>query len=338
MRNVTTQLKIGLALLMMLAACPLRAEPVRIQLNWVAGADHAPLYYALQQGWFAARNVDLQVTPGGGSAFTLAALGRGEFDMGIADLLTVMRGPAGAQSVIAVMNLFVNAPHSFYWLKDSGIHGLADFPGRRLGTLKDDPARRLWRALAARTGVDADSVTWVDMAHSMKVEALAAGRIDVATNAFFHNHAAYEEAFGARLVELRWRTLGFNPSSNAIIARTEFLAAHAGAVTAVVQVMQRAVSVCLRDPDPCLRALLDANPHLDAANTRRNWLLVEELLRAPDADTTVGVFDRQRLQADQAMLVEYFGIKASDPWDSIASNAWIAPAITFSNASPATTR
>ncbi|MEO9781327.1 MAG: hypothetical protein ABJH07_23030 [Sedimentitalea sp.] len=26
-------------------------EPVSLILNWTAGADHAPLYYAFSQGW-----------------------------------------------------------------------------------------------------------------------------------------------------------------------------------------------------------------------------------------------------------------------------------------------
>lgn len=316
-------------LVFMALAWASRAEQIRLQLNWAPGADHAPLYYALEQGWFAARGVDVRIAPGGGSAFTLAAVAKGEFDVGIADLLTVMRGDTGARPVTAVMNLFVNAPHSFYWLRDSGIGGLADFPGRRLGTLPDDPARKLWRALAQRAGIDADGVTWVDMAHNMKVSALAEGRIDVATNAFFHNHAAYEAAFGERLVELPWRRLGFNPSSNAIIANTRFLASHADDVRAFVTGMQRAVRACLHDAEPCLRALLRANPHLDEVNTRRNWRLVELLLRNADGLATVGAFDAERLRADHAMLVRYFGIAATDAADTIASNAWLAPEIIF---------
>lgn len=319
----------AVALLLALAAWPAHAAQVRLQLNWAPGADHAPLYYALEQGWFAARGVDLQVTPGGGSAFTLDAVAKGEFDLGIADLLTVMRGWSRGTEVIAVMNVFVNAPHSFYWLKDSGIRGLQDFPGRRLGTLREDPARRLWRDLAARAGVAADSVVWVDMAHNMKVAALAEGRIDVATNPFFHNHAAYEAAFGDRLVELPWRTLGFNPYSNSVIAHPAFLARESAVAGAFVQVMQRAIGTCLRAPDPCLDALLRANSFLDAAATRRNWKLVAPLLRAQDDSAVIGAFDAIRLRADRALLEATFGAgQAFDP-GLRARNDWLDPSLRF---------
>lgn len=327
--GITLLLSLVTALSCALAAAPARATQVRLQLNWAPGADHAPLYYALEQGWFAARGVELRVTPGGGSAFTLDAVAAAEHDMGIADLFTVMRGWSRDKSVTAVMNLFVNAPHTFYWLKDSGIRGIADFPGRRLGALRDDPARRLWRALAGDAGIDADSVMWVDMAHNMKVAALAEGRIDVATNPFFHNHAGYEAAFGERLVTLPWRALGFNPYSNSLIVHPAFLAREGTAVAAVAQTLQRAVAQCLRVPDPCLQALLRANDFLEEGATRRNWRLVETLLRAQHEDAIVGAFDPARLRADQALMTQLFGAgTAFDPVER-ASNAWLDPALTF---------
>lgn len=302
----------GMVLLLLLLAAPRLAAAgtgVRLQLNWAPGADHAPLYYALDQGWFAQQGVALQVSPGGGSAFTLEAVASAQFDVGIADLFTVMRGWARDQPVTAVMNLFANAPHTFYWLRDSGIGGIADLPGRRLGALPDDPARRLWRVLARRAGVDPDSVRWVDVTHNMKVPALADGRIDVATNPFFHNHAGYETAFGERLVELPWRTLGFNPYSNSLIVHTAFLERERAAVAAVVRTLQRAVAACLHTPEPCLQALLRANPHLEEGATRRNWLLVDALLRPNEPQAALGAFQTERLRADYGVLTEAYGVE-----------------------------
>lgn len=303
--------------------------PVRMQLNWAPGADHAPLYYAMEQGWFGDQGVALEIAPGGGSVFTVDAVAGAQFDVGIADLFTVMRAWSKGKEVTAVMSLFVNAPHAFYWLKESGIREVADFPGRRLGTLPEDPARRLWRALAQQAGVPADSVIWVDMAHNMKVAALQEGRIEVATNAFFHNHASYESAFGERLVTLPWRNLGFNPYSNSLIVHPAFLAREPGAVGAIVHTLQRAVRLCLQLPEPCLRALLKANDSLEEAPTRRNWQLVEALLRADAADAIVGAFREERLRADQQVLDTWFGIDKPFDVTQRATNALIDPALTF---------
>ena len=35
------------------------AEKVEFILNWIAGGDHAPYYYALQQGWYKDAGIDL---------------------------------------------------------------------------------------------------------------------------------------------------------------------------------------------------------------------------------------------------------------------------------------
>ena len=39
------------------------ATELSLQLNWKAGGDHAPIYYALSQGWYADAGVELEVTP-----------------------------------------------------------------------------------------------------------------------------------------------------------------------------------------------------------------------------------------------------------------------------------
>ena len=42
------------------------AEPVTFVLNWVAGGDHAPVYWAKEQGWYADAGIDLTIEEGRG--------------------------------------------------------------------------------------------------------------------------------------------------------------------------------------------------------------------------------------------------------------------------------
>ena len=64
----------GLRILSLAGAAALAAGPAAAQtkmsfiLNWIAGGDHAPYYYAKKEGWYAKEGIDLDIEQGKGSA------------------------------------------------------------------------------------------------------------------------------------------------------------------------------------------------------------------------------------------------------------------------------
>ena len=66
------------------------STPVGFVLNWIAGGDHAPYYYAKQEGWYEAAGLDLSIEVGQGSTFAAQRVGLGQTPIGLADLGTVL--------------------------------------------------------------------------------------------------------------------------------------------------------------------------------------------------------------------------------------------------------
>ena len=73
-----------------LAASAQAAEKVSFILNWVAGGDHAPYYYAKKLGWYEQAGIDIDLIQGKGSAVAAQRAGAGVDQFGLADLSTVM--------------------------------------------------------------------------------------------------------------------------------------------------------------------------------------------------------------------------------------------------------
>ncbi len=63
--------------------------------------------------------------------------------------------------------------------------------------------RALWPALAAKTGVDAKSVTWVNVDPNGKIPALKSKAIDVTTN-FYNLHELMKRELGDDMGYLSW--------------------------------------------------------------------------------------------------------------------------------------
>jgi NitT/TauT family transport system substrate-binding protein len=291
------------------AAAPAVAQQrIDFILNWVPGGDHAPYYYAKKQGWYAKEGIELNLEPGKGSALATQKVGAGANPVGLADMGGVLVAKGKGAPNVAVFNVYANSPQGLYWLKSSGIKGIKDFPGKKIGNPAADGARTMWPALAKANGIDPKSVTWVNIDANAKLSALKAKSIDVTTS-FYNLHHVFKRELGEDMGFLAWRDIGLNPYGNSVIVNADYLKKNKPTVAKFVRVTQRAFAHCAKEPKPCVQALIDANGALSFDNELVNWELVEVLMSDKISQTVaLGWHDDARMQADYALVRDYVGI------------------------------
>lgn len=292
-----------------LAATPAAAQQkLDFILNWVPGGDHAPYYYAKKQGLYAKEGIDLNLEPGKGSALATQKVGAGANPIGLADMGGVLVAKGKGANTVAVFNVYANSPQGLYWLKSSGIKGIKDFPGKKIGNPAADGARTMWPALAKANGIDPKSITWVNIDANAKLSALKSKAIDITTS-FYNIHHVFQKELGADMGFLAWRDIGLNPYGNSVIVNAEFLAKNKPLVDKFVKVTQRAFAACVKDPKPCVQALIDANGALSLENETVNWQLVEVLMSDKfSREVALGIHDDARMKADYELVRDYVGI------------------------------
>jgi len=311
------------------AASPAIAAQQKLDfiLNWVPGGDHAPYYYAKKMGWYAKEGIDLSLEPGKGSALATQKVGAGANPIGLADMGGVLVGKSKGADVVAVYNVYANSPQGLYWLKSSGIRGIKDFPGKKIGNPAADGARTMWPALAKANGIDPKSVTWVNIDANAKLGALKAHAIDVTTS-FYNLHHVFKRELGDDMGFLAWRDVGLNPYGNSVIVNGAYLAKHKPLIRKFVRVTQRAFSTCVKDPKPCVQALIDANGALKFDNELTNWGLVEVLMSDKfSRDVALGWHDPKRMQDDYNLVKEYIGIEKPFDVKKVYTNEFLNKSI-----------
>jgi NitT/TauT family transport system substrate-binding protein len=277
-------------------------------LNWVPGGDHAPYYYAKKLGLYAKEGIVLNLEPGKGSALATQKVGAGANPIGLADMGGVLVAKGKGADTVAVFNVYANSPQGLYWLKSSGIKGIKDFPGKKIGNPAADGARTMWPALAKANGIDPKSITWVNIDANAKLSALKSKAIDITTS-FYNIHHIFQRELGADMGFLAWREVGLNPYGNSVIVNAEFLAKNKPAIGKFVKVTQRAFAACVKDPKPCVQALIDANGALSFDNELVNWQLVEVLMSDKTSrEVALGIHDDARMKADYELVRDYVGI------------------------------
>lgn len=277
-------------------------------LNWVPGGDHAPYYFARKQGWYAQAGIDLVLEPGRGSALATQRVGAGANPIGLADMGGVLVAKGKGADLVAVFNVYANSPQGLYWLKSSGIRGVKDLAGKRIGNPAADGARTMWPALAKANGMDPKSVTWVNIDANAKLSALKAKAID-ATTSFYNIHHIFQAELGDDMGFLAWRDAGLNPYGNSVIVNADFLAKNRPLIDRFVKVTQRAFAACVAQPNPCVQALVEANGALKFDNELTNWRLVEVLMSDRfSREMALGIHEDGRMKADYELVREYIGI------------------------------
>ena len=69
-----------------LGASPATAQKITFSLNWVAGGDHAPYFYAQKTGSYKQAGLDVNFETGRGSAASAQKVGAGQSQLGLSDM------------------------------------------------------------------------------------------------------------------------------------------------------------------------------------------------------------------------------------------------------------
>jgi NitT/TauT family transport system substrate-binding protein len=296
-----------------LAAGPAAAQKITFTLNWVAGGDHAPYFYAQKMGWYKQAGLDVEFETGRGSAVSAQKVGAGATQMGLSDMAVVLNAIGKGADLVAIMNVYANSPQGLYWLKSSGIKGIKDFVGKKIGNPPGDAARTMWPAIARANGIDPKSVTWVNIDANSKLSALKAKSIDVTTS-FYNIHHIFARELKDDMGFIAWRNVGLNPYGNSIVANGKWLKANRDKAAAFVKVTQKAFADCVKAPEPCVKALVEAHGALKLDNEMVNWQLVTVLMSDETSrGVALGWHDDKRMAADYKLVAEY--VKIDKPFN-----------------------
>jgi NitT/TauT family transport system substrate-binding protein len=281
------------------------AQTITFTLNWVAGGDHAPYFYAQKMGWYKQAGIDVNFETGRGSAMSAQKVGAGASQLGLSDMAGVLLFRGKGADLVGVMNVYANSPQGLYWLKSSGIQGVKDLAGKKIGNPAGDGARTMWPALAKRVGIDPGSVTWVNIDANAKLSALKAKTID-ATTSFFNLHHVFARELGGDMGFLAWKDAGVNPYGNSIIVNGAWLKGNRDKVAKFVNITQKAFADCTKKPEPCIEALVEANGALLFKNELENWHLVTMLMNDETSrNVALGWHDDKRMADDYKLVDEY---------------------------------
>src|SRR5260370_42698485 len=77
------------------------ADKVSLRLDWVYGSEHAPIFLAIEKGFFKDENIDLNLMPGEASSVTAKLVANRDTDFGYATADQVLIGAKRGLPLVA---------------------------------------------------------------------------------------------------------------------------------------------------------------------------------------------------------------------------------------------
>ena len=251
-------------LLLMFVFClgPVRAaetKNVRIMMDWVLQATHVPFFVADERGYFKAEGLTVAIDPGKGATNTAVNVASGVYQMGYADLPTMIRfnaqNPASPLSTVYMS--FDESPSCILTLKSKGIRAPADLDGKRIagspGTAIHDTISILLNAAGA-TNV---RINWVPVAPQLFAPMLRRGEVD-GLGAFTNSQIPALLELGFKMDELslmKYSDFGANLYGLGLVVTKKFADENPEAVRGLVRAFNRGLKDTIANPDKALELM-----------------------------------------------------------------------------------
>ncbi|HEX7437030.1 MAG TPA: ABC transporter substrate-binding protein, partial [Caldimonas sp.] len=249
-----------------LAALPAAAEDkVQLQLNWFHLADHSPIYLAMKKGYYKEEGIDLTVLRGSGSSDSAKKIDLGQSDIGISDAPTVLTAISKGANLKMVAVVYDKAGNNVFFKKSANIKSPKDLAGKKIAVPPADSHRVLWPAFAATQGIDANSVTMVNVKPEGKQAIVAAGEVDAAFD-LYTSFAIWEKVLGKGEVgHLLWADYGLPIYGHTYFVNNDLVKKNPKLIERFLRATHKGWRDAKANPAASIDAMVEQVPGLDRA-------------------------------------------------------------------------
>ncbi|UKA64571.1 ABC transporter substrate-binding protein [Arthrobacter sp. FW306-04-A] len=124
-------------------------DTVKVVLQWVTQAQFAGYYQAQEKGYYAANCLDVTIQEGGNNVSPQQVLASGNADIAVTQALPSMASREAGSDLVDIGQVFQKGAFLQVSWADSGIHGIKDLKGTKMGSWGSGNETVLYAALRA---------------------------------------------------------------------------------------------------------------------------------------------------------------------------------------------
>lgn len=287
------------------------ADKITVLLDWFINPDHAPLYVALERGYFRDAGLDVEFKAPADPNDPPKLVAAGKADLAVTYQPNLHTQIDRGLPLIRVATLVATPLNSLVVLKDSGIDSIADLKGKTVGFSVGGFEDAILNAMLGKHGLTLKDIKLVNVNFSLS-PALISKKVDAVIGAYRNfelnqldilnrpGRAFYVEEQGVPAYDELIVVANANEISKTYIRK-------------FVDAMERGVQYLVNHPDESWKLFIRGRSQLDDELNRRAW---RDTL--PRFSLRPGALDRNRYTVFAAFLKAQGLIAKIPPLDSYA--------------------
>jgi NitT/TauT family transport system substrate-binding protein len=313
--------------------------PVTLQLQWVAQAQFAGYYAAVDQGYYEDEGLDVTIEEGGADIVPQDVLASGDVDYAISWVPKVLGSIEQGANITNVAQIFERSATTQISFKDKNITTPADLAGKNVGSWGYGNEWELFAGMQ-EAGVEVGDISLVQQAFDMN--AFLAGDIDAAQAMTYNEYAQVLETINPDTGELYqpdelnvidWNDEGTAMLQDAIWANADKLADDEDYAAQTVDFIKASIKgwiYAAENPEDAATIVADAGSALPAGH--QLWMTNEVSKLIFPSENGVGLIDEAAWAntVDIAMNTENETggtIITTDPPETAYSNEYVQEAL-----------
>lgn len=245
-------LALGVVLLSGVAAQS--ADRATLRVDVFFHGPHAPFFLGIEKGFYKEENIDLKLEPGTGSGTTIKLVGNKSDTFGYADAGTMIKAVAEGVPVRMIMGILQKNPMTIVSLKESGIAGPKDLPGKRMAGTPGSSPEQMFPAFCKANKIDCSNISMVQVDIPTKSAALLAKRVDATFVYLVTQVPMLEDTVGGPINTIRYAEHGVNLLSNGLITHSDLIKTNPDLVRRFVRASVKSWKYALDHPDETVTA------------------------------------------------------------------------------------
>ena len=323
------QTTLALAAVLTMGAAQAQNTPIKFQLDWRFEGPAALFLTPVAKGYFKDEKLDVTVDAGNGSGGAVTRVASGTYDMGFADLASLMEfhanNPDAPNKPVAVMVVYNNTPASVMSLKKTGIKTPADLNGKKLGAPGFDAGRRAFPIFSKANNVS--SVQWISMDPPLRETMLARGDVDAITG-FTFTSLLNLEARGVKAEDvaiLPYADFGVKLYGNVVIVSPKLIKENPAAIKSFLKAFAKGAKDVMANPAAAINDVKARDGILNVPlETRRLQLAIDTVINSPDARAEgFGQLKGPRLALMASQVSDAFGTKTRVNPDAVWNGSFL---------------
>ena len=298
-------------------------EKLTVRFTWKLKGEYAPLYVALEKGYYKAEGLDVALSEGNGAQNVLKALAAGNEKFGYGPAVAAAQAVSQGLPVKVVALYQTSAPMGVIAFPDTPLKAPKDLEGKRLAISVGETFGDMIRPFARVNNIDLGQVQLIQMDASARTMQFLSRKIDVMSVYLSNELPQIEKRAAVKFNVIKVTDFGLRVLGSSMYVSNEFAEKNPETVKKLLRATAKGYRDAMANPKEAARMMEKHMVVPEQPDVLDQQVEATVVTTNAPAGKPIGWQTDADWQANLNLLKETGGITDVKPLDAYFSNAYL---------------